>query len=526
MAPLYAERFIKSAIGGPRATMGTENVLVRMEGICKEFPGVKALDNVDFELRHGEIHAVCGENGAGKSTLIKVLTGVEQNERGSIYLEGNPISPQTPMEAPALGISTVYQEVNLCPNLSVAENIFIGREPIKHGKIDWDEINRRSETALARLNVKLDVTGRLDEYSVAIQQMVAIARALDISAKVLILDEPTSSLNKIEVANLFRIMRKLKSEGMGIIFITHFLEQVYEVTDQITILRNGKLVGQFETAKLDRLQLIAKMIGKDLAEFEKTIKESVHDAGVAANEGVFYKAEQLGQQGSINPFDIEISKGEVMGLAGLLGSGRTESARVIFGIDEPDSGEIHVNKNKVTIKTPVDAIRLGLAFCSENRKTEGIVANLTIRENIILALQGKRGMGAFLTRKEQEEIADKYVKLLNIVTPSIEQLVGNLSGGNQQKVLLARWLATNPELLILDEPTRGIDIGAKAEVQKLVLQLASEGKAVLLISSELDEMVRCCGRMAVYKDKQKIGELKGTEITELNVMKTIAGEPN
>ena len=504
--------------------MGTANLLVRMQGICKEFPGVKALDNVDFSLRYGEIHAVCGENGAGKSTLIKVLTGVEHNERGSIFLEGNPISPKTPMEAPALGISTVYQEVNLCPNLSVAENIFIGREPIKNGRIDWKEVNRRSAMALAKLNVKLDVTAKLDEYSVAIQQMVAIARALDISAKVLVLDEPTSSLNKIEVANLFRIMRKLKSEGMGIIFITHFLEQVYEVTDQITILRNGQLVGQFETAKLDRLQLIAKMIGKDLAEFEKTIKENIQNAGSVANEDAFYTAEQLGQLGSINPFNIRIDKGEVMGLVGLLGSGRTESARVIFGIDEPDSGEVHVNNKSASIKKPADAIRLGFGFCSENRKTEGIVANLTIRENIILALQGKRGMGAYLTRQEQEEISEKFVKLLNIVTPSIEQLVGNLSGGNQQKVLLARWLATNPELLILDEPTRGIDIGAKAEVQKLVLQLAGEGKAVLMISSELDEMVRCCGRMAVYKDKEKIGELKGNDITELNIMKTIAGD--
>jgi len=319
-------------------------------------------------------------------------------------------------------------------------------------------------------------------------------------------------------------MRKLKSEGMGIIFITHFLEQVYEVTDQITILRNGQLVGQFETAKLDRLQLIAKMIGKDLAEFEKTIKENIQNAGSVANEDAFYTAEQLGQLGSINPFNIRIDKGEVMGLVGLLGSGRTESARVIFGIDEPDSGEVHVNNKSASIKKPADAIRLGFGFCSENRKTEGIVANLTIRENIILALQGKRGMGAYLTRQEQEEISEKFVKLLNIVTPSIEQLVGNLSGGNQQKVLLARWLATNPELLILDEPTRGIDIGAKAEVQKLVLQLAGEGKAVLMISSELDEMVRCCGRMAVYKDKEKIGELKGNDITELNIMKTIAGD--
>ncbi|SDI00022.1 sugar ABC transporter ATP-binding protein [Propionivibrio dicarboxylicus] len=506
--------------------MGTRDPLLKMLGVCKEFPGVKALNHVDFELRHGEIHAVCGENGAGKSTLIKVLTGVEIHDSGEIILEGRPIRPRTPMEAPALGISTVYQEVNLCPNLSVAENIFVGREPMRGGKIDWDDVNRRSAEALARLNVKLDVTARLDEYSVAIQQMVAIARALDISAKILVLDEPTSSLNKTEVANLFRVMRKLKSAGIGIIFITHFLEQVYEITDRITILRNGQLVGQFETASLDRLQLIAKMIGKDLEEFEKGIKESLSDTASAETEGVYYRATQLGQLGSINPFDISIGKGEVMGLAGLLGSGRTESARVIFGIDAPDSGDVSVNGESVSIRKPADAIRLGFGFCSENRKTEGIVANLTIRENIVLALQGKRGLLAFLTRKEQEEIADKYVKLLNIVTPSIEQLVGNLSGGNQQKVLLARWLATDPELLILDEPTRGIDIGAKAEVQKLVLQLSGEGKAVLLISSELDEMVRCCSRMAVYKDKHKIGELRNKEISELNVMKTIAGGLN
>jgi len=522
-APDHGMAFFLTRSGGVNKAMEAENVLVRMVGICKEFPGVKALSNVDFELRRSEIHAVCGENGAGKSTLIKVLTGVEHNETGDIYLDGSPIRPKTPMDAQDLGISTVYQEINLCPNLSVAENIFIGREPMKMGKIDWNEVNKRSALALARLNIKLDVTGRLDEYSVAIQQMVAIARALDISAKVLILDEPTSSLDKNEVANLFRVMRKLKEQGMGIVFITHFLEQVYEITDRITVLRNGLLVGQFETAKLDRLQLIAQMIGKDLAEFEKAIKQDTGDQA-KVQETIFFQGKEVGRHGTINPFDIEIKKGEVMGLAGLLGSGRTETARIIFGIDKADSGEVFIDNQKVKINSPEDTIRRGMGFCPENRKIEGIIANLTVRENIVLGLQGKLGLWKFLSMKQQLEITNKYIKILNIATPSTEQLVGNLSGGNQQKVLLARWLATNPELLILDEPTRGIDVGAKAEVQKLVLELAKEGKAVLFISSELDEMVRCCDRMAVYRDKTKIGELQGDEITEMKVMQTIAGE--
>lgn len=504
--------------------MGTDKVLVKMQGICKEFPGVKALVNVDFELRYGEIHAVCGENGAGKSTLIKVLTGVEQHDEGQIHLEGNLIQPQSPMHAQELGISTVYQEVNLCPNLSVAENIFIGREPIKNGKIDWKSVNEKSQQALARLNLKLDVTGRLDEYSVAIQQMVAIARALDISAKIIILDEPTSSLDKNEVENLFRVMRKLKAEGIGIIFITHFLEQVYGITDRITILRNGVLVGQFDTDKLDRLQLISKMIGKDLVEFEKTIKANVNDPTCSDDNEAFYMGKQVGRHGMINPFDMTINKGEVVGLAGLLGSGRTETARIIFGIDKADSGEVFIHRNKVTVNSPADTIRNGMGFCPENRKTEGIIANLTVRENIVLGLQGKIGMGRYLSMQKQVELAERYIKLLNIATPGTEQLVGNLSGGNQQKVMLARWLATNPELLILDEPTRGIDVGAKAEVQKLILQLASDGKAVLFISSELDELIRCCCRMAVYRDKKKIGELAGDDINEMKIMQTIAEE--
>jgi monosaccharide-transporting ATPase len=497
------------------------NNILQMKGIYKSFPGVKALKNVDFSVRKGEIHALLGENGAGKSTLIKVLTGVETLDEGEVYLDGNRILAKSPQHAQELGISTVYQEVNLCPNLSVAENIFLGREPVKFGRINWQEINHRSEAALARLNVKLDVTKRLGEYPVAIQQMVAISRSLDISAKVLILDEPTSSLDKVEVNNLFTVMRKLKEEGIAIVFVSHFLNQVYEVTDRLTILRNGELVGSYETAKLPLEQLVVKMIGKEFENLDQSLKQKNEELSESKKDE-YYKALGVGRKGAVEPFDIEFNRGEVMGLVGLLGSGRTETARIIFGIDKTDSGEVFINKQKTNINSPQNAIKIGMGYCPENRKTEGIIGDLSIRENIILALQGKRGLGKYLSRREQEKIADQYIKLLNISTPSAEQLVKNLSGGNQQKVILARWLATEPDFLILDEPTRGIDIGAKAEIQKKVIELAEKGMSILFISSEFEEMVRCCSRMAVFRDKVKLGELSGNEISEQKIMQKIA----
>lgn len=502
--------------------MNQNNPLLQAKGIYKIFPGVKALTNVDFELKPGEIHCLMGENGAGKSTLIKVLTGVEILDGGDILLEGNSIRPRSPYDAQGLGISTVYQEVNLCPNLSVAENIFIGREPLRFGRINWKEINERSKVLLAKMNLTIDVTEPLERYSVAVQQMVPIARALDISAKVLILDEPTSSLDAKEVSQLFDLLRKLKGEGMGIVFVTHFIEQVYAVSDRITILRNGELVGCYETSALPRVQLIAKMIGKAFDGFENTCKAG-NDGSGELKGNVFLEARGVGHKGSINPFDLTINKGEVLGLVGLLGSGRTEVARTIFGIDQADSGEIAINGKVVQITSPVDAIRQGLAYCSENRKTEGIIDALTVRENIVLALQAKVGWMKHITVKEQEEIADKYIKLLNIKTSGPNQLIKNLSGGNQQKVILARWLLTQPQLLILDEPTRGIDIGAKVEIQKLILSLACEGMSVVFISSELDESVRCSSRMAVLRDRVKIAEISGDDIEEKCIMQTIAG---
>ncbi len=498
--------------------MNVESKLLEMSHISKQFPGVVALNDVQLSLSRGEILGLLGENGAGKSTLIKVLTGVFPRSSGTILLDGKEISIKTPQEAQNVGISTVYQEVNLCPNLSVAENIYIGREPKKFGMIDWKRINKQAKTLLTRFNLDIDVTKTLGYYSVAVQQMVAIARAVDISAKVLILDEPTSSLTVMEVNKLFEIMRMLKAEGMGIIFVTHFLDQVYDVTDSITILRNGEYVGSFKTAELPRVQLVAKMIGKEYASLTHNKK-----ASESINENESLLTLSSAGSGYIDGIDLTLHKSEVLGLSGLLGSGRSEIVRLIFGVDKLESGKMELNGQKIDLSDPLSAIRHGFAFCPENRKTEGIVGDLSIRENIILALQTKRGMFKSLTRAEAEKLSDLYIDKLSIKTPNADQLIKNLSGGNQQKVILARWLATNPILFMLDEPTRGIDIGTKAEIQKIVMELANDGMSIIFISSEIDEMLRCCTRMAVLRDKKKVTELVGEDITESQIMKIIAG---
>jgi simple sugar transport system ATP-binding protein len=498
--------------------------LLEMKGINMYFPGVKALSNVDFRLFKGEVHAIMGQNGAGKSTLIKVLTGVHKQDSGDIFLEGKSIKPNSPLDAQKLGISTVYQEVNLCPNLTVTENIFIGRQPMKFGKIDWKTMNKKSEELLAKLNIKIDVTQLLSSYSVAIQQMVAIVRVLDISAKVLILDEPTSSLDENEVELLFKVIRKLREDGLAIIFITHFLDQTYRISDRITVLKNGSLIGEYKTSELTKIELIAKMLGKELSEFsyskEDKTKKSEKKFKKLTN---VLNIKNLGKKGSILPFNLETNQNEILGLAGLLGSGRTEIARLIFGIDKADQGEVYLKDKKVNINSPSKAIAIGIGFCPEDRKIEGIIPDLSIRENIILALQGKHGLLKTIPLKKQNEIVENLVKTLNIVTPGINQEVKKLSGGNQQKVLLAKWLATEPNVLILDEPTRGIDVGAKLEVMELVLNLSKQGMSVIFISSEIEEVIRCSNRIVVLKDKSKIAELVGEEIDEQKIMHTIAG---
>lgn len=500
--------------------MGKEQVLLQATGIYKEFPGVKALTNASFSLKAGEIHALLGENGAGKSTLIKVLTGVEHKDQGTIYFDGKSINPKNTQDAQHIGISTVYQEVNLCPNLSVAENIYIGRQLKKHGMIDWKAMNKNAEEMLKRFKLDIDVTKRLDDYSVAIQQMVAIARAVDISAKVLILDEPTSSLSTHEVEKLFEIMLELKAEGIGIVFVTHFLDQVYEVCDTITVLRNGEYVGIYETQKLPRVELIAKMLGKAYEELDQLEVESEQ---TSKKKEALIQLKNIVGSNQLDDVCVDVNKGEALGLSGLLGSGRSEIARTIFGIDQVLTGEITLKGQDAHIHNPITAIRSDIAFCPEDRKKEGIVGDLSIRENIILALQAKRGMFKKISRAEANQLCEKYIKLLSIKTPSGDQKIKNLSGGNQQKVILARALATNPSLLMLDEPTRGIDIGTKTEIQKLVIKLAGEGMAVIFISSELDEMLRSCSRIIILRDKKIVGELEGDDISDAKIMEYIAG---
>ena len=493
-----------------------EDIILSIRGMSKSFGRNRVLDHINLDVKRGTVMGLMGENGAGKSTLIKVLTGVHPFESGEIKMEGKaaPIVNRSPQDAQDNGISTVYQEVNLCPNLTVAENLFIGREPRKAGFIDWRTMNKRATELLKSLEIDASATQKLEEVSLARQQMIAIARAVDMKCKVLILDEPTSSLDDDEVAKLFKLMNRLKDEGVGIIFVTHFLEQVYEVCDRITVLRNGELVGEYEVKDLPRVMLVAKMMGKDfddLADIKGDHAELKEFIPVIEAEGLSHK-------GTIKPFDMTINKGEVVGFTGLLGSGRSELVRAIYGADKADSGKLKVNGKEVKIHAPIDAMKLGMAYLPEDRKKDGIIADLSVRENIIIALQAKKGMFHPMSRKEMDEAADKYIKMLQIKTASRETPIKSLSGGNQQKVIIGRWLLTNPDFLILDEPTRGIDIGAKHEIYELIRRLADSGKSIILISSELPEVLKMSDRILIMYEGRMTGELDGKEAVEDSVM--------
>ena len=499
-----------------------EKSVLEMRNIHKSFPGVRALQGVDFTLCKGEIHALMGENGAGKSTLIKVLTGVYEKDEGEIFLQGMEKAAviKSPQDAQKLGISTVYQEITLCPNLTVAENMYIGRG--KKQITNWKKVYEDADKMLRNLDIPAKATQQLSSCSIAIQQMVAIARAVDMDCKVLILDEPTSSLDESEVEKLFGLMRDLRSRGVGIIFVTHFLDQVYEVCDKITVLRDGQLVGEYVIEELPRVKLVAKMLGKELDDMEDIKDETQTYTGKDADERVI-DAKGLQSDAGIKPFDFYIRKGEVNGFTGLLGSGRSECVRAIFGADRVIGGTVKKNGKQVKISKPLDAMKNGIAYLPEDRKGDGIVGDLSVRENIILAAQVLKGFFKPFSRAEANKFADDYIKLLEIKTASAETPIKSLSGGNQQKVILARWLLTHPEYLILDEPTRGIDIGTKVEIQKLVLKLASEGMSVTFISSETDEMLRTCSRLIVMRDRKVVGELSEHELTQNKVMETIAG---
>lgn len=521
--------------------INNEPPLLETRGLSKSFRSTQALSKVNFSLQAGEVHALLGENGAGKSTLIKLITGIHPRDEGTLLLEGREISPRSPRHALDMGISAVYQEVDLVPTLSVAENIFLGRQPTFLGVVNMPAANRRARQLLRTFDIDIDVTRDLSAYSIAIQQIVAIVRGVDLSAKVLILDEPTSSLDRHEVDILFSIIRSLKERGIGILLITHFLDLVYEISDRITVLRNGHLVGVHKTEDLPRVQLISEMLGKELVTIKQVESEAVapqtvpeyialdivgenpeHISGNGAKDSAFLQVQGFARRGMMEPFDLDVKQGEIVGLVGLLGSGRTETAHLIFGIKKSEKGEAYINGKRANLSSPRDAIHYGFGLCPEDRKVEGIISDLTVRENIILALQAKMGWFDHLSRKKQEQLAQEMIDALRIVTPSTETPVKDLSGGNQQKVILARWLVSNPDLLILDEPTRGIDVGAHAEIIQLIKQLAKEGKAMLIISSELSEIVDYSDRVVVLRDRQVIGELEGDQISQDTIMQMIA----
>lgn len=497
--------------------MQSNDEILSATGIVKRFPGAIALDHVNFSLKRGEVHALLGENGAGKSTLIKCMTGAYRRDEGSLRLDGVEIDPRDPLDAQSLGIGTVYQEVNLLGNLSVAENLFLGRQPRRFGLVNTREMNRRARALLADYGMDINVSRSLESYSVAVQQVVAIARAVDLSGKVLILDEPTASLDAQEVEMLFRIVRGLKAKGLGVVFITHFLEQVYALSDRITVLRNGQFIGTRETAALPRKDLVTMMLGHELQETEKELSSDQPVAG-----DIHFQFNGYGKAGKVKPFDLAVCKGEVVGIAGLLGSGRTETAQLLFGIDKPDSGKAKVGDRAVNLSSPRAAISEGFGFCPEDRKIEGIIGDLSIRENIALALQARRGWARPLSRAEQVALADRYIKALDIRTTDREKPIKLLSGGNQQKAILARWLATNPQFLILDEPTRGIDVGAHAEIIRLIEELCAQGMSLLVISSELEELVAYSSRILVLRDREHVAELTGSAITTQNIVNAIA----
>ena len=493
-------------------------VLLDIKGLEKTFPGVRALKGVNLTVNKGEIHALMGENGAGKSTLIKVLTGIYQKNGGTICFDGEEINAKTPIEANEKGISTIYQELNLVLFQTVYENLFLGREPrTKFGSIDRKAMISEAKRILEELGIEIDVTRPLKNYSTAIQQMVAIARAVSINAKLVIMDEPTSPLDTHEVQVLFRIIRQLKSKGISVIFISHKLDEIFEICDRLTVFKDGEYVGDYDIGELNQLKLISLMVGKDTVELERN-KQGYE----FANAKVIAEMKDIRQGMRLNGINIEIKQGEVVGLAGLLGSGRTELAQVLFGSGMPDNGEIFWWGEKAGIHSPADAIKKGMGFCTEDRKTEGIIPHLSVRENITIALLPKLNSFGFVKTKEQDEIVRSYIDRLKIKTPTPEQAICNLSGGNQQKVLLARWMCMNPKLMILDEPTRGIDVGAKVEIEQLIQEFSKSGISVLMISSEIAELERNCDRIIVMREGRVIGELAGDQISQDKVMETIA----
>ncbi len=496
--------------------------LLVMRDIDKRFQGAQALTAATLEVAPAEVMALVGQNGAGKSTLIKVLTGAHRKDAGSIVFGGQEIEFASPQEAQRGGISTIYQEINLIPYRSVAENIFLGRQFRRYGLLDWRRMNREAADLLRRFAIEIDVRRPLMEFSTAIQQMVAIARAVSFKSRLVIMDEPTSSLDEREVAVLFDVIRQLRAEGVAVIFITHRLDELYQICDRVTVMRDGRTVMTSRMAEIDKLHLIAAMLGRDL-EAVRERATGFHGASGAAG-GEVLAADGLAIGRKVTSARVEVRAGQIVGLAGLLGSGRTEVARAIFGADPPDAGAIRLMGKTAAPGEPAEAIAIGVGFCTEDRKVEGIIPDMSVRENITLALLPRLTRAGMVDETRQREIVDRFMARLAIKASSAEQKIRELSGGNQQKVLLARWLCTDPKLLILDEPTRGIDVGAKAEIQSLIKELADQGLGVLMISSELEEIVEGADRVFVLSDGRTVADLPRAEVNGPAIMAAMAHE--
>lgn len=497
--------------------MPSNNVLVEIKDVSKHFPGVKALDHVSLSIRRGEVHALSGENGAGKSTLIKILTGVYTYDEGSIVFDGSPVAFKSTNESQKAGIGSVYQELNMIPYLSVAENIYIGDYPMGKTGIEWKELYENAQNQLDSLNIDVDAKKQLNELSTAQQQMVSIVRAVSRDCKLIILDEPTSSLDTKEVKTLFSLVRQLKEKGVAFIFITHRMEEIYQICDRITVLKDGHFIGTYQAEDLNQYQLVTLMVGREITQQRKQTYFSPEK-----DQNYVVEVRNLAKKPKVKDVSFGISRGEIVGLAGLLGSGRTEVAEMLFGSEMPDAGEILYEGILQKNISPTKAVRAGLAFCTENRRLDGIVPNMSVKNNIVLACMKQISRLGFVISRKRLALVNRYIEELRIKTPTPEQRIRNLSGGNQQKALLARWMATNPKLIILDEPTRGIDVGAKQEVERLVQQIASQGIGVLLISSEIPELVRNCDKVIVLREGEQVGELAGAQISEEAIMQIIA----
>ncbi|GGJ35427.1 sugar ABC transporter ATP-binding protein [Deinococcus roseus] len=498
-----------------------EQLLLSMEDICKSFTGTRALTNASLQVRPGEVHALIGQNGAGKSTLLKILTGAYRKDSGKIWFDGREVDFKTPLDAQKGGIGTIYQEVNLVPQRSVSENILLGREPRKYGMIDWKAMHLQAQKILQGMGIQLDVRQELGSFPIATQQMVAIARAVSQQARLVVMDEPTSSLDEQEVETLFAVINKLKSENVSVIFVSHYLDELFAICDQITVMRDGKIVHTGPIKKISKFELVSKMLGREVGDVQCSGRTGFHKQHAAATQPLL-NARGLKQGLRLKGVDLTVRKGEIVGLAGLLGSGRTETAQALFGAEPLNAGEVGWKNQTTRLTSPRKAIALGMGFCSEDRKKEGIVPHLSVRENLTLALMPRIAKFGRIDVRQQEEIVERFIQRLGIKCSSPEQPIRELSGGNQQKVLLARWLCMNPDLLILDEPTRGIDVGAKAEIQQLISELSENGLGVLMISSELEELTEGCHRVVVLREGKTAGELAGT-ITEHQIMHAMAG---